>query len=106
VVIAFSGPISFELTTIEAKNFVVSRRQGYFTKNAPSTFLVKPGEHQVYPIRLDEWWKTHPALPKTDEMPISLKAVCEVSTTPEASQYKVWTGRLESHSYNFSLRQW
>jgi hypothetical protein len=93
VVIAFSGPISFELTTIEAKNFVVSRRQGYFTKNAPSTFLVKPGEHQVYPIRLDE-------------MPISLKAVCEVSTTPEASQYKVWTGRLESHSYNFSLRQW
>jgi hypothetical protein len=42
----------------------------------------------------------------SDEMPITLKAVYEVSTTPEASQYKVWTGRLESHSYNFSLRQW
>jgi hypothetical protein len=98
--------ISFELTTTDGHKFVVSKRPGIFTVNFPSTFLVKPGEHQVYPIQLDEWWETHPSLPKTDEMPITLKAVYEVSTTPEASQYKVWTGRFESHTYNFSLRQW
>ena len=97
--------ISFELTTADGKKFVLSKKQEAFTVNFPSTFVVEPGEHQVYPIKLDEW-ETHPALPKTDEMPITLKAVYEVSTTPEASQYKVWTGRLESHSYNFSLRQW
>jgi hypothetical protein len=98
--------ISFELTTTDGKKFVVSRRQEDFTKNAPSTFLVKPGEHQVYGIRLDEWWETHPTLPKSDEMPITLRAVYEVTPTPEATQYKVWTGRVESHSYNFWLRQW
>jgi len=98
--------ISFELTTADGKKFVLSKKQEEFTRNFPSTFVVEPGEHQVYPIKLDEWWETHPALPKTDEMPITLKAVYEVSTTPEASQYKVWTGRLESHGYNFSLRQW
>jgi hypothetical protein len=98
--------ISFELTTADGKKFVLSKKQEGFTINFPSTFVVEPGEHQVYPIKLDEWWETHPALPKTDEMPITLKVVYEVSTTPEASQYKVWTGRLESHSYSFSLRQW
>ncbi len=98
--------ISFELTMADGKKFVLSKKQEEFTMNFPSTFAVEPGEHQVYPITLNEWWETHPALPKTDEMPISLKAVYEVSTTPEAIQYKVWTGRLESHSYNFSLRQW
>ena len=98
--------LSLEMTMADGKEFVLSKKQEEFTVNFPSTFVVEPGEHQVYPIKLDEWWETHPVLPKTDEMPIKLKAVYEVTTTPEASQYKVWTGRLESHSYNFSLRQW
>ncbi len=98
--------ISFELTMADGKKFGLSKKQEGFTRNFPSTFVVEPGEHQVYPIKLDEWWETHPALPKTDEMLITLKAVYEVSVTPEASQYKVWTGRLESRAYNFSLRQW
>jgi hypothetical protein len=45
-------------------------------------------------------------VPKSDEMAIKLKAIYEVSATPEATQYKVWTGRLESHIYSFTLRQW
>jgi len=98
--------ISFELTTADGKKFVLSKKQEEFTRNFPSTFVVEPGEHQVYPIKLDEWWEAHPALPKTNEMPITLKAVYEVSVTPEASQYKVWTGRVESHDYKFLLRQW
>ena len=44
--------------------------------------------------------------PKTDETDITLKAIYEVPPTPEAAQYKVWTGRLESRTYNFKLRQW
>ncbi len=98
--------VSFELTTVDGKKFLVTRRQGEFTKNYPSTFLIQSGEHQVYAIRLDEWWETHPLLPKTDEMAIKLKAIYEVHPTPEAAQYKVWTGRLESRIYNLKLRQW
>jgi hypothetical protein len=98
--------ISFELTTADGKYFVLSKKQAGFTKNFPSTFTIDPGEHQVYPVKLDQWWETHPALPKTDEMPITLKAVYEISPTPEATHYKVWTGRIESHNYKFVLRQW
>jgi hypothetical protein len=98
--------VSFELTTTDGKKSLVSKRQQDFTINYPSTFLIEPSEHQVYAIRLDEWWETHPSLPKTDEMPITLKAIYEVAPTPEAAQYKVWTGRLESRTYSFKLRQW
>jgi hypothetical protein len=98
--------VSFELTMADGKKFALSKKEQNFTVNFPSTFAVERGEHQVYPIKLDEEWEAHPALPKADEIPVALKAVYEVSPTPEASQYKVWTGRLESHSYSVSLRQW
>lgn len=98
--------ISFELTTADGKKFVLSKKQEDFTQNFPSIFVVERGELQVFSIKLDESWETHPALPKTNDMPIKLKAIYEVHATPEATQYKVWTGRLESHSYDLSLRQW
>ena len=98
--------ISFELTTADGKKFLVSRREEDFTMNFPSTFLIEPGEHQVYAIRFDKRWDTQPSLPKTDEESISLKAIYEVRPTPEAARYKVWTGRLESHTYRLELRQW
>ena len=98
--------ISFELTTADGKKHVVSKRQQIFTENFPSTVVIEPGEHQVYVIHFDEWWEIHPPIPKTDEMSITLKAIYEVSPTPESAQYKVWTGRLESHDYKFFLRQW
>lgn len=45
-------------------------------------------------------------LPKTNEMAITVKAIYEVHATPEAAQYKVWIGRLESRTCDFKLRQW
>jgi hypothetical protein len=98
--------ISFALTMADGSKIMVSKRQQDFTRNFPSTFLIQPGEHQVYAIRLDKEWSVHPTFSKIDEMRITLKAVYEVSPTPEAGQYKVWTGRVESSSYKFMLRQW
>ena len=98
--------ISFELTTANGKKFVLSRRAEEFTRNYPSTFAVHPGEHQVYAVHLDKWWVSNPAFPKADEMPITLKAVYQVSPTREASEHKTWTGRVASHTYRFTLRQW
>jgi hypothetical protein len=98
--------ISFEFVTADGTKTVVSQREQIFTANVPSTFIIQPGEQQVYPIRLDKSWLTHPTLRNADEMPISVKAVYEVPPTPEAAQQKVWTGRLESRSYSFVLRQW
>jgi len=98
--------ISFEVTTANGKKFVLSMGPEEFTKNNPTTFAVQPGEHQVYAIHLDKWWVSNPAFPKADQTPITLKAVYQVSPTREASEYKVWTGRVESHSYHLRLMQW
>jgi len=98
--------VSLELMTGDGKKFVVSRRQEDFTRNFSSTFLIEPGEHQVYAIRLDNRWETHPSLLKAGETAITLKAIYEVRPTPEAAQSKVWTGRSESRDYKVQLRQW
>jgi hypothetical protein len=98
--------ISFELTTDDGKKVIVSRGPEVFTKNNPSTFAIQPNEHQAYAIHLDKWWVTNSPLRKSDEMPISVKAIYEVPATQEARERKVWIGRIESHTYNFTLRQW
>jgi len=98
--------ISFEFTSANGRKAVVSEAAQGFTMNVPSTFLIQAGEHQVYSIELDKWWEAHPAVPKVDEMPITLKAIYEVSSTPQATERKVWTGRVESKSYKLTLSQW
>lgn len=100
-----SRTISFEFTLPDRRRVVVSRGPEGFTMNFPSTFLIPPGEHKVYPILLDKWWDTG-GIPKSNEMVVSLKAVYEVPVTPEAATYHVWTGRVESGNYQFTLRQW
>ena len=79
-----SQTISFEFTLPDNRRVVVSKGPQGFTMNFPSTFLIPPGEHKVYPIRLDKWWDVG-SIPKSTEMQISLKAVYEVPVTPEAA---------------------
>ncbi len=98
--------ISFEFTRASGKKVVVSARQRDFTRNFPSTFTIQPGEHQVFAVRLDQYWEAKPALPKLNEMPITLRAIYEVLPSPEGSERRVWTGRLKSHEYKLTLRQW
>jgi hypothetical protein len=98
--------ISFEFTLPDGREFTISEAPQGFTVNFPSTFVIDPGEHRVFPIRLNEWWEAHPSLPKSAETPIKLKAIYEVPSTPEGTQFKVWVGHVESKTYNFTLRQW
>ena len=100
-----SRTISFEFTVANNSPILVTRGPEAFTMNFPSTFLIPPGEHKVYPIRLDKWWNTA-GIPKSTETSVRLKAIYEVSSTPEASQYKVWVGRVESSYYEMTLEQW
>jgi hypothetical protein len=100
-----SKTISFEFMLDNNRRILVSKGPEVFTINHPDTFLIPPGEHKVYAIRLDSWWDTA-SIPKSDEMAISLKAIYDVPNTPEATEYRVWTGHVESGSYKFTLRQW
>ncbi len=96
--------VSFEFVTPDGKKTVVSKRPQDFTRNFPSTFLIPPGEHQVYAIRLDKWWEARPILTARAETQITLKAIYQVSATPESTKEKVWTGRVESKAYNLVLK--
>jgi hypothetical protein len=98
--------VSFEFTMPDGRKVVVSKRPQIFTRNFPSTFLIPSGEHQVYAIRLDKEWETRPKFAADAETQISLKAIYEVKVTPEATEHKVWTGRVESKTYNLTLRHW
>lgn len=97
--------ISFELTTADGKKSIISKNTQDFDKNFPSTFVILPSEQMIYPIKLDSEWTARPALLKANQMPVSIRAVYEVKPTRESAEEKVWTGRLESKSYEFTLWQ-
>jgi len=106
--------ISLEITTSDGKKYIAKYR-GIFTKNYPSVFLLPPGEHYVYPMRLDGWWAPKPEMPQFDVMPVTLKAIYNIEppTPGEASGAdesdkavrSVWVGRVESKEYKFTLRE-
>lgn len=98
--------ISFELSTADGKKFVLTKKDRTFDYNFPSIFIVEPSEHQVFAVRFDDSWAVEPALPKTDEMPVELKAIYSVSANPDTAKFHVWTGRVDSLSYNFTLSQY
>jgi hypothetical protein len=100
-----SQTISFEFMFGNNPPILVARGPEDFMRNFPSTFLIPPGECKVYPIRLDKWWDAG-SIPKSTETLVSLKAVYEVPVTAEAATYHVWTGRVESVDYKFTLIQW
>jgi hypothetical protein len=97
--------ISFNLTIADGKFFVLTTKSRDFDMNFPSRFIVMPGEHQVFPVRLDESWRAQPAIPSNYETPIALKAIYSVDPSPESIKYGVWTGRVESLTYNLTLSQ-
>jgi hypothetical protein len=98
--------ISFELVTARGQRFVVSRKNQDFDKNFPSTFIVPPGENQVYTIRLNEEdWTVAPELrfASAEPLPLSLTAIYQLPRTREATRENVWVGRTESKSYHLQL---
>jgi hypothetical protein len=97
--------ISFECTTVDGRKIVIAKGEQSFTMNAPSTFLIPLGEPQVYAIRLDTSWVPSSKLPfdADGKLPITLKAIYQVGSTPEATEHKVWTGRIESKPYDLVL---
>ena len=106
--------ISFQLTTAEGKRYAMSKRPQDFDHNYPSTFLIKPGEHQVFTIRFDDDWETIPTLQWKDKIQVTLKAAYEVSSKDETygvsgfpltAKEKVWKGRIESAAYDITLPQ-
>jgi hypothetical protein len=98
--------LSFEITMTDGKNTIVSVSTQDFTKNFPSTFHILPGEHQVFPVRLDKRWEMNPKVSLGSETAITLKAIYEITESAESKEHHVWAGRVESKPCQLTLRHW
>jgi hypothetical protein len=99
--------ISFDFRLPDGTHIHTSRnRKEAFTVNYPRTFVVLPRQQQIYPIQLDTTWDDRPQFPKAGSTHVTLKAIYEVGSTPEALQQNVWVGRVESPSYDLILDHW
>jgi hypothetical protein len=86
----------------DGRKAVASTKEQAFTRNFPSTFLLSPGEQYIYTVSLDKKWDIRP-MPEKGESNLTLKAIYQISTSPEATEQGVWTGRIESKPYKISL---
>lgn len=106
--------VSLEATTQTGKTFLMTVKPQAFTRNFPSTFLIPPGEQQVFPIRLDDEWegrpparkaRTGPYIADTEFEHVAVKAIYQVLPSDEAASIGVWTGKIDSTSYDFDLNR-
>jgi hypothetical protein len=98
--------ISFELTLRGGRKTIISVSDQDFTRNFPSTFHILPGEHQVFPIRLDKTWEMNPKVALGSETLVTLKAIYEVVESPESRANHIWAGRVESNACQLTVRHW
>lgn len=108
--------ISFEITLPEGKQTVLSVLPQDFTRNFPSTFHILPGEHQIFPVRLDLKkertamskikWEMNPEVSLGSETLVRLKAIYQVVESPESKEQHVWAGRVESNACQLTVRHW
>jgi hypothetical protein len=95
--------ISFEVTLPDGKSLLLSRREEIFTRNFPSSFLVAPGEAQVFPIELDSHWENQKALFGNCDKQVKLRATFHIEPSNDATTHQVWSGSAQSKLYDFRL---
>lgn len=98
--------LSFQVTLPNGQKSWATRVPQDFTRNFPSTFAIRPGEHEVFVIQFGKKWREDPPVPAVVQIPITIKAIYDVPSSPATVQHNVWTGRVESHYYQFVLYQW
>ena len=104
--------VSLEVTTRAGKIYHMTVKDHPFTANFPSTFMIPPGEQQVFPIHLDHEWEGLPVKdpaaccvsPSNEQFePVTVTAIYEVRPDDEAFAFGVWTGRVVSQPYDLDL---
>ena len=99
--------IPFTVAIVPSRSSEVTKKRNEgFTRNLTGTFLVPPGESQVYTVGLDTEWDNRPTFADSGDTSVTVKAIYEVTPTTESTKYGVWTGCIESSSCKFFLTHW
>jgi hypothetical protein len=98
--------ISFDMILPDGSKTRLAMRMQVFTVNAPSTYWIPPGGSQVYPIAFDRDWSGLPEIPRSEALPVRLKAIYQIKDSPEARKQGVWMGSVESAEISAKLVRW
>ncbi len=98
--------VSFELILPSGERTKLCVKPQVFTRNFPSTYVIPPKGHQVFPITLDAEWEGAPDFGRPGQTKIKLTALYEVGETKESGEHKVWTGRIASETINVEVNHW
>jgi hypothetical protein len=68
-----------------------------WTKNGPGYFEIHPGQEIITPVQLTgKSWEADQALSIMNDEIVSVKALLNILSTPEAKELDVWIGKAES----------
>ena len=97
--------ISFEVTLPDGGVSRVELKPRAFKKNIPSTNIIPPRSHWVFPITLDKRWESKPDFAREDGIAVTMKAVYSINQTPESKDKGVWEGKVESEKIEVIILQ-
>jgi hypothetical protein len=90
--------LSFEITDATGKHWrALKRKTAALTRNVPTYVTIAPGQTLVKRVFFGDTkaWEGFPA-EKDQPFSVRIQAVFQVAASPEAAQFAVWTGRIES----------
>jgi hypothetical protein len=89
--------LSFEITDATGKHWRALKRKIVLTRNIPTYVTIDAGQTLVKRVYFGDTraWEGFP-LQKGQPFSVRVHAVFQVAPSPEAAQFAVWTGRIES----------
>jgi hypothetical protein len=84
--------------TISNEEFVLTKyKQMGWTKNGPGFIEISPhARHIVNLFPLEKGWESGQDVSVLKKQPLTVKAVLEIPETPEAAEFGIFVGRVES----------
>jgi len=95
--------LSFELAGPNGNRVNISRKEKEWEKNFPDSTPVVTGGQMVIDVIFDPTiWRNLPALGK--ELTISLRALYESAKGKEATEHRIWTGKIASSEERYLFK--
>ena len=87
-----------EVTDARGQTSVIHKREVAFTRNIPAFWKLPPGEQLAMDIHLGDsrTWEQPSNGGSRGCVPVTIRAVYDVTPTTESARYGVWTGRVAS----------
>ncbi|MCW3072070.1 MAG: hypothetical protein JWO44_1960 [Bacteroidetes bacterium] len=96
--------LSFEVTYPDGTTEIASKTKRGWDKNFASAQTIAPGGYYVFDVTFDsKTWINSPLKKSPDRTICKLKALYQVTESPESKEYNVWTGKVASATADYII---